>query len=123
MQLIVDQDLREVIADFGNRSALGAISIKSEDALDLDVYFVKGGDVQDLGAGLALKFGLIKTGDVSETLLAEDATFTRVVDPTSGNVFYQSIVELDTAQMRTAMAGSTTSPPRSAARRVEIVTP
>ena len=109
MNVVIDLDLHEAIQSFTNRAPAGVYDCKSQDTIDFQIYFVKSGVVQDLGAGMALKFGLIATGDTTDTILAYQTTFSYQTD-SSGNIYYLGQVVFNTAQMATAITGKTQLP-------------
>src|SRR5258708_31960103 len=88
MNLYINLSSRAAIADIANSSPAPTQNIKSSDTAVLNVYFVLGGVVQDLGSGTALRFGLIAGNDPVVPLLVYDTTFNRMTDA-NGNVFYQ----------------------------------
>jgi len=102
MKVVIDLDLHQAIQDFTIRSAVGPYSFKSQDTVEWELYFVKAGIVQDLGAGFAVKFGMIKTGDTTNTILAYQTTFNYLTD-SDGNVYYGGLVNFNTSQMATAI--------------------
>lgn len=109
MKLVIDLDEHEAIQDFGVRSAAPTFEFKSQDTIDWDIYFVQGGIVQDLGSSLALKYGMIQTGDTTDTMLAYQTTSTYSTD-SEGNVFYLVQVNYNTSQMASAISGKTSLP-------------
>lgn len=109
MKVVIDIDSHEAIQDFGNRSPVGAYQFKSQDTVELEIYFVQGGVVQDFGSGFALKFGMIETGDPARTLLAYQTSFTYSTDA-AGNVYYSGLINFNTAQMATAIGTSSSIP-------------
>jgi len=86
MKVVIDLDLHQAIQDFTIRSAVGPYSFKSQDTVEWELYFVKAGIVQDLGAGFAVQFGMIKTGDKTNTILAYQTTFNYLTD-SDGNAW------------------------------------
>jgi len=109
MKIVVDLDLHEAVQDIGNRSPARIYEFKSQDTIAFQLYFVRNGIVQDLGAGFALKFGLIATGDTTNTILAYQTTAAYLTDA-DGNVYYQMQVVMNTSQMATAMVGQAQLP-------------
>jgi len=106
MKVVIDLDLHAAIQDFAIQSPAGAYDFKSQDTIDFWIYFVKSGIVQDMGAGFALKFGMIKTGDAANTLLAYQTASSRLTDVNS-NVYYLMQVNFNTTQMASAISGQT----------------
>lgn len=104
MQLFIDLDLREAINSPGDRSLISTIQASSQDTLEMDVYFVRAGNVINPGAGVALKFGLFK--QAATTALALQTAFTQKTDSATGNVFWQGLVDFNTAEMQTALGTS-----------------
>lgn len=102
MQVFIDLNSRTAVSGIGSLSPVGTIELKSQDTLDLDIFFLSGGIVQDLTSGAAIKFGLVQTSNLT-TLLVLCTSFTRMVDPTSGNVFYRGQPVFNTSQMVTAL--------------------
>lgn len=105
MRIIVDLNEHEAVNGFGTRTPPAPFEFKSQDTIDFQIYFVADGIVQDMGVGFALKFGMIKTGDATNTILAYQTTSSRLTDP-SGNVYYQMQVLFNTSQMATAIGTS-----------------
>src|SRR5260221_5188568 len=68
MQLFIDLDLCQVVSGTGDRTPLPTINCSSQDTLEQDVYYVRGGSIVDAGAGVALRFGLLKTGTTTPAL-------------------------------------------------------
>jgi hypothetical protein len=68
MQIFIDLDLRKAIQGPSDRTPLPTIECSSQDTLEQDVYFVRGGNIVDAGPGVALRFGLFKTGTTTPTL-------------------------------------------------------
>jgi hypothetical protein len=106
MKTVVDLDLHEAIQDFGNRSPAPTYEFKSQDTIDFWIYFVRDGIPQDLGAGFAIKFGMIKTGDATNTLLAYQTVSSHQID-SDQNVYYLMQVNFNTSQMASAITGQT----------------
>ncbi len=98
MNLYINLSSRAAIADIGNSSPAPTQNIKSSDTAVLNVYFVLGGVVQDLGSGTALRFGLIAGNDPVVPLLVYDTTFNRMTDA-NGNVFYQGFPVFNNATL------------------------
>ena len=109
MKIVVDLDLHEAIQDFTIVQPAGVYDFKSQDTIDFWIYFVRQGGVQDFGAGFAIKFGMIATGDTSNTLLAYQTVTSHQTD-TDGNVYYLCQVNFNTSQMASAIAGKTQLP-------------
>jgi len=104
MKVVIDLDLHEAIQDFTNRTPATVYDFKSQDTIDFLLYFVREGLPQDLGAGFALKFGMVKTGDASNTLLAYQTVSSYLTDVNS-NVYYLMQVNFNTSQMASAISG------------------
>jgi hypothetical protein len=68
MQFFIDLDLRQVVSGPGDRTPLPTINCSSQDTLEQDVYYVRSGSIVDAGAGVALRFGLFKTGTTTPAL-------------------------------------------------------
>lgn len=102
MQVIIDLDSHSAIQSFTNRSPAGVYQFKSQDTVEWELYFVQGGLVQDLGAGFAVKFGMIKSDDTTNTLLAYQTVFNYLTD-VNGNTYYSGLVNFNTSQMATAI--------------------
>src|SRR6516162_6077835 len=115
MKLVIDLDLHEAIQDFAIRAPANVYDFKSQDTIDWLVYFVRSGIVQDLGAGLAFKYGMIKTGDTTDTLLAYQTAVTHLID-SDGNIYYLCQVNYNTSQMASAIAGQSQLPCTSEVR-------
>jgi len=109
MKIVIDLNLHEAIQDFTITAPAGVYDFKSEDTIDWWIYFVRAGIVQDMGAGFALKFGMIKTGDASLTLLAYQTASSHQTD-SDGNVYYLMQVNFNTSQMASAISGQTQLP-------------
>jgi hypothetical protein len=62
MKMFIDLDLRQVVSGPGDRTPLPVVQASSQDTLEIDAYYVQGGSIVDAGAGVALRFGLFKTG-------------------------------------------------------------
>jgi hypothetical protein len=105
MRVFIDVDLHQAIADFATRQPAPTYTFKSQDTIDFQIYFVQAGVVQDLGSGFALKFGMIKTGDATNTILAYQTACTYLTD-SAGQVYYQMQVVMNTSQMATAIGTS-----------------
>src|ERR1700745_3048760 len=105
MEVVVDLDSHSAIEDFTVRSPAQTYQFKSQDTVDWELYFVQGGIVQDMGAGFALKFGMIETGDATNTLLAYQTSFPQRTD-SNGNVYYGGLVNFNTAEMASAIGTS-----------------
>jgi hypothetical protein len=101
MQIFIDLDLREAINSPGDRSLISAIQCSSQDTLEMDVYFARGGNLVNPGPGVALKYGLFAAGQT--TALALQTAFALETDPATGNVFYQGLVDFNTAEMASAI--------------------
>ena len=104
MKLVIDLNQHSAIQDFTVEAPAAVYDFKSQDTIDWLVYFVRDGVVQDLGAGLAFKYGMIKTGDASNTLLAYQTAISHLSDP-EGNVYYLCQVNYNTSQMASAISG------------------
>jgi len=104
MKVVIDLDQHQAIQDFGVAAPAGPYQWKSQDTIDWMIYFVRGGIVQDLGAGLALKYGCIVTGDATDTILAYQTAFTYQTD-SNGNIYYLGQVVYNTSQMASAISG------------------
>jgi len=59
MQIFIDLDLRAAVQGPGDRTPLSTIQASSQDTLEMDVYYVRGGSIIDAGPGVALKFGFV----------------------------------------------------------------
>jgi hypothetical protein len=105
MKVVIDLDQHQAIQDFTIRSPAGTYQFKSQDTVEWELYFVQGGFVIDMGSSFALKFGMIKTGDPTNTLLAYNTAFTYKTD-SDGNVYYSGLVNFNTSQMATAIGTS-----------------
>ncbi len=105
MNLYVDVDLHQAIQSPGSRSPASAFAIKMHDTPALDVYLVTGGQVQDYGAGTAMRFGLNLAAPAAISLLVEETTFTWMTD-SNGEVFYHGEPNFDTSQLLAALGGS-----------------
>lgn len=104
MKLVIDLDQHAAIQDFAIGAPASVYDFKSQDTIDWMIYFVRGGVVQDLGSGMAIKYGMIVTGDATNTLLAYQTAFTYLTDP-AGNVYYNCQVVYNTSQMASAISG------------------
>jgi len=102
MKVVIDLDQHQAIQDFTIRAPAGTYQFKSQDTVEWQLYFVQGGFVIDMGASFALKFGMIKTGDTTNTLLAYTTSFIYKTD-SSGNVYYSGLVNFNTSQMASAI--------------------
>lgn len=102
MRIIVDANQHQAVSDFSSLVPPSPFEFKSQDTIDFQIYFVLDGIVQDLGSGFALKFGMIKTGDVTNTIIAYQTTSAYLTD-VNGNVYYQMQVVMNTSQMATAI--------------------
>jgi hypothetical protein len=100
MQTIIDLDLRQAISDFAFKSPAPPYAGKSQDTQSHEIYFVQGGNVQDLGTGPAIKFGLIGPGGPS--LLVLQTSYTRQVDA-NGTVFYLGYPIFNTSNLASAL--------------------
>jgi hypothetical protein len=109
MKVVIDLDLHEAIADFTIRSAASTYEFKSQDTVEWMIYFVRGGLVQDLGPSMALKYGMIATGDTSNTLLGYQATFNYLTD-SDGNVYYAGLANYNNSAMASAISGKSQLP-------------
>src|SRR5215475_3036715 len=109
MKLVIDLDQHAAIQDFAVGAPAVIFDFKSQDTIYWMIYFVRSGIVQDLGAGMAIKYGMIATGDVTDTILAYQAAFTYLTDPV-GNVYYNCQVVYNTSQMASAISGKTQLP-------------
>jgi hypothetical protein len=118
MQIFIDLDIRAAVNSPGDRTPLQTIQASSQDTLEMDVYFVRSGKIVDEGAGVALKFGLFKSG-TSTPALALQTSFTRLEDSDS-NFFWQGLVDFNTAEMVTAL-GSASSLPCNGQLRYQLV--
>lgn len=103
MNIFVDVDLRTAVVSGAQRSPVGTIEVKNQDTIDFNIYFVQGGNVIDLGATAALKFGLVAAGQT--TLLVLTTAFTYSHDAT-GNPYYKGQPVFNTTQMATAMGSN-----------------
>src|SRR6201988_277935 len=104
MEIIIDLDLREAVSDFTVKSPAPPYAGKSQDTQSMEVYFVQGGTVQDLGTGATIKYGLIGPGGPS--LLVLCTSFTRHVD-SNGNVFYLGYPIFNTSNLASALGTNT----------------
>src|ERR1700757_576277 len=104
MQTIIDLDLREVVSDFTVKSPAPPYAGKSQDTQSMEIYFVEGGIVQDLGTGPAIKYGLI--GPAGPSLLVLCTSYTRQVD-VNGNVFYLGYPIFNTSNLASALGSNT----------------
>jgi hypothetical protein len=68
MKMFIDLDLRQVVSGPGDRTPLPVVQASSQDTLEIDAYYVQGGSIVDAGAGVALRFGLFKTGTTTPAL-------------------------------------------------------
>lgn len=102
MRLFIDLDQHAAVQDFAVFAPAPPPQFKSQDTIDFLIYFLQAGIVQDMGAGFALKFGMVKTGDATNTILAYQTAATYLTDP-NGNVYYQMQVNFNTSQMATAI--------------------
>src|SRR5260221_10404976 len=68
MKMFIDLDLRQVVSVPGDRTPLPVVQASSQDTLEIDAYYVQGGSIVDAGAGVALRFGLFKTGTTTPAL-------------------------------------------------------
>lgn len=109
MQLFIDLDLREAIVGPGDRTPIGAQEASSQDTLELDIYYVQGAGYKNPGPGVALKAGLFQAGQTSPPALALQTGFIQQPPDSNGNVFYQGLLDLNTAEMAAAMTNITTS--------------
>jgi hypothetical protein len=109
MKIVIDLDLHQAVQDFTITQPAGIYDFKSQDTIDFWIYFVRVGVVQDMGAGFALKFGMIATGDTSATLLAYQTASSHQTD-SDGNVYYLMQVNFNTSQMASAISGKTSLP-------------
>jgi hypothetical protein len=105
MKVVIDLDQHQAIQDFTNRQPVGVYQFKSQDTVEWELYFVQGGVVIDMGSSFAIKFGMIKTGDTTNTLLAYQTAFTYKTD-SDGNIYYSGLVNFNTSQMATAIGTS-----------------
>ena len=103
MKLVIDLSSRLAITDFANATPANTYVIKSQDTAVLNVYFVQGTIVQDLGSATTLKFGLVKSG--TAPLLVLDTVFSRLIDG-SGNVYYQGFPVFNTSNLLTALGSN-----------------
>lgn len=101
MQLVIDVNAHRAIQGIGLASPVNSIGFKSQDTPALNVYFVDGGVVQDLGESPVLKFGLVVSA-APTVFLSYDADFARHVDP-NGLVYYSGFPVFNTTQMATAL--------------------
>ena len=109
MKIVIDLSAHEAIEDFTVTQPAGTYEFKSQDTIDWWLYFVRDGFVQDLGAGFATKFGMIVTGDATDTLLAYQTVNSHLTDA-DGNVYYLMQVNFNTSQMISAISGKTQLP-------------
>lgn len=103
MRIVIDLDLHEAVSGFGQRTPAGTYEFKSQDTIDFWVYFVRSGIVVDMGAGFALKYGMIKVG--TTTLLAYQDSISYQADSDS-NPYYLAQVNMNTSQMVAAIGTS-----------------
>lgn len=104
MQIIIDLDLREAVSDFSVKSVAPTYAGKSQDTQSLNIYFVKGGVIQDLGTGPTIKYGLI--GPSGPNLLVLCTTFTRSID-VNNNVYYLGFPVFNTSNLLAALGTNT----------------
>lgn len=102
MRLFIDLDQHAAVQDFAVSAPAPPPQFKSQDTIDFLIYFIQAGVVQDMGAGFALKFGMVKTGDPTNTILAYQTASTYLTDP-AGNPYYQMQVVMNTSQMASAI--------------------
>jgi hypothetical protein len=68
MKLFIDVDARQAVVGVGNSSAIGTITASHEDVLEQDVYFIRAGQLYDVGSSAALRFGLFLVGTTAPSL-------------------------------------------------------
>jgi hypothetical protein len=98
MQIFIDLDLRQAVTAPGDRSPMPTQQCSSQDTLENDVYFVRGGVLFNAGSGVALKMGLF-AGAGAVSLVS---VFSQQTDGAGAN-FWQGMMNLNTVEMAAAI--------------------
>jgi hypothetical protein len=109
MRLFVDLDTKSVIASAGERAALSSLSFKRGDSSVIDVYFVQGGVVQDLGNGSENGIlGLKDVEDYAGDYVVAALSWTKGTD-SAGATYYRLQPSFNTVALNERLIDGTVS--------------
>jgi hypothetical protein len=109
MNLFINTVTQQVVQGIGLLAPANAQTIKSPNTPALNIYFLAGPTVLNLGLSPFIKFAMIaKTGGDPLAPLVQDATFNRTTDQ-AGNIIYQGFPLFNTTNVQGLLSGGKTS--------------
>ena len=116
MRLFLDLDSRSFIESLQLQRVISSLALKRRDRLPVDVRFLRGGTVVELGEGSTGKLGLKADKDFNGVFAASDLEWTKIGSDDSA--FYRFDLNLNTVQIDALFAGLAT--PSSVTLMLEI---